>query len=315
LSRRRTPASDGGGAGGDAVKARVRVLRAMTTRIGLVQQSAGGDVADNRERAAAHVREAAEAGASLVVLPEIWNVGYFAFDEYDRKAEPLDGPTVEAMAGLADEYGVYVHAGSIVERDGDDLYNASVLVDADGEVAAVYRKVHLFGYESDEQRLLTPGEEAVTADTSFGTVGMATCYDLRFPELFREMAAAGARLVLVTSAWPNARLDHWQLLTRTRALENQSYLAAANLTGDNEGVELAGHSVVVDPWGVTRVDAGTGEGVTLADVDLETVAESRSSFPALADRRIEADRRVRPSSASSLGVPGAGGTVPTPESE
>jgi predicted amidohydrolase len=287
----------------------------MTTRIGLVQQSAGGDVADNRERAAGHVREAAEAGASLVVLPEVWNVGYFAFDEYDRKAEPLDGPTVEAMAALADEYGIYVHAGSIVERDGDDLYNASVLLDSDGEVAAVYRKVHLFGYESDEQALLTPGEEAVTAETPFGTVGMATCYDLRFPELFRAMADAGARLVLVTSAWPNARLDHWRLLTRTRALENQSYLAAANLTGDNEGVELGGHSVVVDPWGVARANAGTSEGVTLADVDLAAVEESRSSFPALADRRVEADRRLRPSSSPSLGLPEAGGSAPTPGSE
>ncbi|WP_313693570.1 carbon-nitrogen family hydrolase [Halorarum halobium] len=256
-------------------------------QLALVQFEPRGTVAGNREHVEERVREAAADGADLVVLPEIWNVGYFAFDRYEADAEPLDGETVSAVRSLAAEVGIPIHAGSIVERDGDDLYNTSVYVDDAGEVRATYRKMHLFGYESAENELLTPGDEVVCFETAFGTVGLATCYDLRFPALFRAMSDRGVDLLLVTSAWPLARLDHWSLLTRTRALEHQCVLAAANGVGPNEGVELGGHSCVVDPWGTPVANAGGREGTIHARVDPATVGESRAEFPTLADRRID----------------------------
>jgi predicted amidohydrolase len=260
-------------------------------QLALVQFEPEEEKDANIDKATTYVEEAARKGADLVLLPEIWNVGYFAFDEYADGAEPLDGPTAAQMADLAAEHDTYLHAGSIVERDGDDLYNTSLLFGPDGTVIDTYRKMHLFGYESEESQLLTPGERIVTADTGFGTVGMTTCYDLRFPELYRALRDAGADLFLITSAWPQARLDHWRLLNRTRAVENQVFLAAANLVGQNGGVELGGNSTVVDPWGVPRANAGHDEGVTIADVDLGAVERVRSEFPSLADRRIDLEYR------------------------
>lgn len=256
-------------------------------RVATVQFEVGADVDANLTTAESRIREAADAGADLVVLPEIWNVGYFAFDEYGSKAEPIDGPTMTRLGELADELGIYLHTGSIVERDGDNLYNTSGLIDPNGELLDTYRKIHLFGYESEESRLLTRGERIVAIETSLGTVGLTTCYDLRFPELYRALADAGVELFLITSAWPNARLEHWLLLNRIRALENQVFLAAANLCGSNNGVELAGQSLVVDPWGVPIANAGSGERTAFAEIDLGEVSSTRETFPAFADRQLE----------------------------
>lgn len=253
--------------------------------VAAVQVTVGESVEVNVERAVSRVRDAAHRGAELVVLPEMWNVGYFAFDGYEDAAEPLDGPTATRFSHLADELGVHLHAGSVVERDGDDLYNTSLLFDPDGERIGTYRKLHLFGYESEESALLTPGEEVCAVDTELGTVGLTTCYDLRFPALYRALVDRGVELLLVTSAWPDARAEHWELFTRTRAVESQVFLVAANLAGTNAGVSLAGRSVVVDPWGVRRANAGAGERTVVADVDLDEVSAGRESFPALRDRR------------------------------
>ena len=261
-------------------------------QLALVQFEPRDSVPANRAAVDERVRAAARDGADLVVLPEIWNVGYFAFDRYEADAEPLDGETMTGLRELAADLGVAVHAGSIVERDGDDLYNTSAYIDGTGDVRATYRKMHLFGYESAETELLTPGEEVVCFGTEFGTVGLATCYDLRFPGLFRAMADRGLDLLLVTSAWPLARLDHWSLLTRVRALENQCVLAAANVVGENGGVDLGGHSVVVDPWGTPLADAGSRERTVHATVDAAEIAEARDEFPALADRRLDLDYRL-----------------------
>ena len=256
-------------------------------RLATIQFEAGPDTEANVDDALDRITDAAENGADLVVLPEIWNVGYFAFDSYEADAEPLDGPTMERLRGAARDHGIHLHTGSIVERDGDDLYNTSALIGPGGDLLGRYRKMHLFGYESEESRLLTPGEDVVTIDSDLGTVGLTTCYDLRFPELYRALADAGVELLLITSAWPNARVEHWLLFNRVRAVENQVFLAAANLTGTNDGVELAGQSLVVDPWGIPIANAGTGERTAYAEVDLEEVGAVREEFPALADRRLE----------------------------
>lgn len=258
-------------------------------QIAVVQFEPGADVTGNLDRADNRIRNVVRRGADLVVLPEIWNVGYFAFEQYRSKAEPIDGPTITHLRELAVELQIYLHTGSIVERDGERLYNTSALIGPEGNVLDTYRKLHLFGYESEERRLLTPGDRIVAVDTALGTVGMVTCYDLRFPELFRALLESGVELLLVTSAWPAARLEHWQLLTRTRALENQVVLAAANLVGENAGVELAGRSCVVDPTGVPLADAGATPGSALVDVDPSVVDDARGAFPVVEERRIESE--------------------------
>jgi len=254
--------------------------------VAAVQLPAANAPEENLDRAVERVRDAAERGADLVVLPEMWPVGYFAFDAYDGAAEPIPGPTTDRLAALADELSIHLHGGSLVERDGDDLYNTSVLFGSDGELLGRYRKIHLFEYDSEEATRLTPGGEICAVETDLGTLGLTTCYDLRFPTLYRELVDASVEILLVTSAWPRERLDHWHLFTRTRAVENQSLLVAANLTGSIDGVNLGGESVVVDPWGVERANAGTDARTVLAEVDLAEVTETRESFPALADRRL-----------------------------
>lgn len=221
----------------------------------------------------------------LIVLPELWGPGYFAFDSYQERAEPIDGPFMSEMKRWAHESGAHLQIGSFLERAGDHLYNTAALVSPAGEIVQKYRKMHVFGYKSLETELLTPGADvAVGTVDGLGGVGMTTCYDLRFPELYRRIVDGGAGLIIVPAAWPSARLEHWRLLTRSRALENQLYVVACGAGGAQRGVELSGHSVVVDPWGDVVVEGGFGEEAIYADIDLDRVSAIRTEFPALADR-------------------------------
>lgn len=231
-------------------------------------------------------RESGLRAVDLLVLPELWNVGYFAFDDYPAMSESLTGPTVTAARDWAAALHVSVHLGSIVEIDElGRLYNTSVVVAPDGSVRSTYRKVHVFGYGSREQELLTPGT-TVTVDPVAGLpTGITTCYDLRFPELFRSLTDSGAELLAVCAAWPAARLDHWRLFTSVRAVEQQSWMLACNAVGEQQGVALGGHSRIVDPWGEVLVEAGADEGFTFADLDPTLPQRVRAEFPALADRR------------------------------
>ncbi|MCZ7664422.1 MAG: carbon-nitrogen family hydrolase [Thermoleophilia bacterium] len=224
-------------------------------------------------------------GADLVLLPEVWNTGYFAFDRYREEAEALDGPTVRAAAEQARALGAWVHVGSFVEKQGDGTFtNTSVLLDREGRTIAGYRKMHLFGFGSDETKVLTPGTEVVTVATDFGRVGLATCYDLRFPELFRRMVDQGAEFFLVCSAWPYPRLEHWLMLNRVRALENEAFLVSSNCVGVTRGKQFCGHSQVVDPWGAVVAASGDEETVVWAAVDPAMVGRVRAVFPPLRDR-------------------------------
>lgn len=224
--------------------------------------------------------------ADLLVLPEMWTAGYFSFDEYAARAEPFDGPTLAAARGWARDLALTVHLGSFVEVDAaGDLHNTSVVVDPDGRVANTYRKVHLFGYGSRESQLLTPGTAVATSVIDGLPTGITTCYDLRFPELFRSLVDRGAEMAAVCAAWPEARLAHWQLFTTVRAVEQQMYVAAVNAVGEQAGVTLGGHSRVVDPAGQVVVEAGQDEGFTWAQIDPALPQKVRSEFPALADRR------------------------------
>jgi predicted amidohydrolase len=264
-------------------------------KLGLAQiQIEAGERAANEARAVTAIRTLANDGADLVVLPELWNVGYFDFDAYERAAEGLNGPTLGRIAEVAREADVSVLAGSIVEdlgaTDGDTpaetgFSNTSVLFDERGTRRLTYRKHHLFGYESAESRLLTPGEHLETATMGGFTVGVTTCYDLRFPDLYRELVDLGVSLVLVPSAWPYPRIEHWTTLTRARAIEDQFFLAGINGAGPAGGPGLIGRSRVVDPWGTEIRTLGPDQDVAVVSIDPDTVESVRERFPALADRR------------------------------
>ena len=268
----------------------------MKVALAQLDQTAG-DVTENVDRAAATVADAATRGADLVVLPELFTVGFFAFESYARVAEGLDGPTFARLADIAADHGVGLLAGSHVEdleasadagvdvpADGG-LANTCVFYDRDGKRRAVYRKHHLFGYESAESRLLTAGERLSTVEFEGFTVGMSTCYDLRFPELYRRLADRGATLVCVPSAWPYPRVEHWETLARARAIENLTYVAATNGAAEFEDATLLGRSTVYDPWGTTLASAGDDPTLVVADLDPERIESVREEFPALRDRR------------------------------
>ncbi|MGX4691058.1 carbon-nitrogen family hydrolase [Streptomyces sp. JNUCC 63] len=243
----------------------------------------GESVESRRWRAAALVRE--QAGADLVVLPELWTTGAFAFEEFGREAEPLEGPTYEAMAKAASDAGVWLHAGSIPERDPEGpLYNTSLVFTPSGDLAAAYRKIHRFGFDKGEAVLMGAGRDLVTVRLPDTILGLATCYDLRFPELFRGLVDAGAQTLVVPAGWPERRRAHWTLLARARAVEDQAFVLACGTAGTHAGVPQAGHSIVVDPWGEVLAEAGHDEEVLTVDFDPSKVATTREQFPALKDR-------------------------------
>ncbi|MDQ6782297.1 MAG: carbon-nitrogen family hydrolase [Actinomycetota bacterium] len=254
-------------------------------RVAQIQVASPDDerVADRRRRVATMVASAA--GAELITLPELWAPGYFAFEHYAARAEPLDGATVAAGSEWARALGTWIHLGSIIERGPAGLHNTSVLLDPSGGIAHIYRKVHTFGLGSLEAQLLEPGDSVSVTAGPLGVTGATTCYDLRFGELWRALVDAGAESVIVAAAWPAARLDHWRLLTSARAVEQQVIVVATNATGTHGGVTSAGHSRVVGPWGDVLAEAGTDEGITWAEVDPGTPAQVRAHFPVLADRR------------------------------
>jgi predicted amidohydrolase len=252
-------------------------------RVHVIQLSYGDDetVVARVDRVVASVL--AQQGADLVVLPELWPNGGFAYDSWEASAEPLDGPIVTALRTAARRLGALVHMGSLVERDETGrLFNTSVLLGPDGEIRATYRKIHLFGFGEGEPKLMTPGDDIVVHDG----LGLATCYDLRFPEQFRRLLDAGAEVVLMPAAWPAKRVAHWRLLAQARAVENQSFVVACNTAGTHSGVPMGGGSIVVDPWGSVLAEAGTDEEVLVVDLDLDVVARTRSGFPILDDRRL-----------------------------
>lgn len=214
-------------------------------------------VDSRRQRLATLVRE--QAGVDLVVLPELWTTGAFSYESFGTEAESLAGPTSEAMAKAASDAGVWLHAGSIPERDPDGtLYNTSLLFTPSGDLAAAYRKIHRFGFDRGEAVLMGAGGELVTVPLPDTTVGLATCYDLRFPELFRGLVDAGAETFVLSAGWPERRRSHWTLLAQARAVENQAFVLACGTAGTHAGVPQAGHSIVVDPWGRSWQRPGTG---------------------------------------------------------
>jgi predicted amidohydrolase len=255
-------------------------------RAAAIQLSSTPDAARNLAAADRLVRAAAGAGAQLVVLPEKWPV---LGDEETTAAgrQPLDGEALTWARDIARELGIDLVAGSVVE-EGD--FNTSVHVGPGGEDAARYRKLHMFDVQVgedvyQESRWQDPGDEVVLSHTADGVeLGLTICYDLRFPELYRELAVRGARIICVPSAFtvPTTR-DHWEILLRARAIENQCFVVAANQIGEKFG----GRSLIIDPWGVVLAGAPDAETFIVADLDLGRLDEIRAKLPSLANRRPE----------------------------
>ncbi|MFI5184722.1 MAG: carbon-nitrogen hydrolase family protein, partial [Vicinamibacteria bacterium] len=245
--------------------------------------------------AEALVAEAAGRGARLVGLPE--NFGFLR-SEGEPVPEPqdLDGPWVQRMAAAARRHALTLLLGSLPERIPGvvRIHNTSVLLGPDGRTLAVYRKIHLFdidlpGLEHLKESLsVVPGDEVVTADVGFATIGLSICYDLRFPELYRELARRGAEILAVPSAFTERTgKDHWEVLLRARAIENQAYVLAPAQVGDHGGGRAShGHAMIVDPWGTVVAQAAGGEGVAVGPIDLAHLAEVRRHLPALAHARL-----------------------------
>jgi len=224
------------------------------------------------------------AGSDLILLPELWNIGFFAFDKYIEESEPINGYTATAVGNKARELGAWVFSGSFVESRGGKYYNSSILFDRTGKSVAVYSKIHLFTYNSKEAEILTPGTELVVVDTEFGKMGLSTCYDLRFPEMFRRMNDMGAEFFLVTSGWPYPRQEAWETFNRARAAENVCYLISSNSSGRQAGFIGLGHSKVVDPLGIVIADSDFRETIVKAEIDPDQVKKIRSEVPFLKDR-------------------------------
>ena len=255
-------------------------------------------VVDRVTRAAEIVR--AQAGHDLVVLPELWAPGGFSYRLWEDRAEPVDGPVASVMSAAARDAGVMLHAGSIVERpsrdargsEGKHLWNTSLVFAADGSLAATYRKIHRFGFGQGEPLLMEAGDALSLLDVPDPAAGgsaraaLSTCYDLRFPELYRAQLDAGATLFVIPAAWPAARVRHWTLLAHARAIENQCVVVACNTAGTHAGVEMGGHSQVVLPTGDVVAMAGSHEQVLSVEVDMSVVGDYRTSFPVLRDRRL-----------------------------
>ena len=222
--------------------------------------------------------------ADLLLLPELWPSGFFSFDSYHADSEEIDGPLVNILRQKIAEKGVYALIGSFVERENDCFYNTTLLLGPDGGILANYRKIHLFGFQSKEKLLLTPGSEICVVDLPWGRAGISTCYDLRFPELYRLMVGQGVAFFLVAAAWPQARLSAWQLFNQVRAHENLAYLLSCNCAGSSRGSAFAGHSMIVDPLGNILAQGGLAEEYVSAEIDPLMPLRIRKEFSALDDR-------------------------------
>ena len=256
--------------------------------VAAVQMRTGPDLEGNLARARALAEEAARRGAELVALPEVFTWRGPRADE-DAAASPIPGRVSEFLRRLAMDLDVVVVGGSFLERtaEGGKSYNTSLLIAPGGAILARYRKIHLFDVDLPgevsvrESETRAYGRDVVTAATTLGTIGLSICYDLRFPELYRRLAASGATIITVPSAFTfYTGAAHWEPLLRARAIENQAYVIAPNQAGKSPlGFPDYGHSMIVDPWGTIIAHAADGEQVIVAELDSERVASVRRQMP------------------------------------
>lgn len=265
-------------------------------RVAVIQMWAGADVADNWRRAERHVADAADSGAQLVILPEMF-AEYGDLEAAVEAATPIGGSATQRLSALAAKERVWLLGGSACELDSatKQIFNLSQLFNPEGKSIAAYRKIHLFAPQSGELKaanetaIFSAGSQTVTADTPWGKLGLSICYDLRFPELYRELSAAGCCMIAVPSAftWFSGQ-RHWEVLVRARAIENQCFVFAANQFGWHDSQRRSyGHSMIVDPQGVVLAEGPEDdEMVIYADLDFDVLHRFRTQLPALNHRRL-----------------------------
>jgi predicted amidohydrolase len=272
---------------------------ASSLDVAIVQMNSGADKAENIAAALDLIDRAAAAGARLVVLPEVWP--YLGPDAGNRdSAEQIPGPLTDMLAERARRHGIYLHGGTFYEvRPGDPgMYNTAVVFDPRGDLIARYSKIHMYDVvldgvaEYEESATVTPGDEIVLTEIDGIPAGLATCYDLRFPELFRILALRGAEFIMLPAAFTlTTGKDHWETLIRARAIENGLYMIASAQWGQHPpGKWCYGRAMAVDPWGTVLTTAADGVGLARATVDRERVANVRRQIPSLANRHPEAYR-------------------------
>jgi deaminated glutathione amidase len=263
-------------------------------RVAVCQLNAREDRDENLRVARELLRRAADSGADLAVLPEY--VDFLGPAAQAPKPEPIDGQFGTLLADAAREFGMWVHAGSFHEvgPDADHTYNTSLVFGRDGALAATYRKIHLYDVEIPgrvsyhESKTVAPGDETVVLPVDEIQLGLSICYDLRFPELYRALAIAGATVLVVPAAFMlHTGRDHWEILLRARAIENQCYVVASAQIGNHEpGRTCFGRSMIIDPWGTVLAQAPDIVGIAVADLDLTRLATIRQELPSLANRRL-----------------------------
>lgn len=268
-------------------------MRMSRQIVAAVQMNSTDDKTENQESARSLITEAAGRGATLVALPELFNC-LGQPETIVSNAEPVPGPTSELMSELAREFKITLLAGSLGERcEGDKIYNTSLLFGPTGELLARYRKLHLFDIDLPgevtfrESEFMGFGDRIAVTDTNVGRLGQATCYDLRFPELFRLLVDEGAEVIVIPSAFAMATgRDHWEVLLRARAIENQCFVIAPNQFGRHGGnLQTYGRSMIIDPWGTVLAKATDGSCVITAEIDFDQLARVRSHLPCLQHRR------------------------------
>lgn len=264
-------------------------------RVGLVQINSQEDRHRNVARAIELVGKAASQGAQLIACPE-YTTFLGRLEHQAKNVEALDGETAQAFAAAAKQHKVWIHAGTMMERSADNAknYNTTLVFNPQGERVAMYRKIHLFDVDIApgsyrESDGLLPGDQIVTTDVDGVKLGLTICFDVRFPELFRALALQGAKIIAVPAAFTAfTGKDHWEVLLRARAIENQCYIIAPAQWGEHPvGRMCYGRSMIINPWGTVIAQAPDGEGVVVADLDMADLERIRKAVPSLANRRPE----------------------------
>jgi len=231
-----------------------------------------GDVRKNLNTMQQLAVEAGRRGSHLLVLPELWSTGY-ALDQSKELANTLNTGMFTQVTTIAQQNKLSI-VGSILEKRGVEVTNSAAFFAPNGRMMGVYRKIHLFRL-MDEDKWLQPGSAPLTIDLPWGTTGIAICYDLRFPELFRQYAVDGAKMIIIPAEWPAARVEHWRTLLQARAIENQCYIVATNAVEETGDTVFGGHSMIVDPWGKIVIEGGDSARLLTAEIELDLVDEVR----------------------------------------
>lgn len=255
----------------------------MKLNVALIQMDiALGDPSSNQVKAEERVRRAAADGARLVILPEMWTTGY-SLQNIRELADQNGEPTAGLLSPLARELKICLIGGSTADQREGRVYNTIRVFSPEGQELAQYSKIHLFRL-MDEEKYLTPGDQPATFRWGDLCGGLMICYDLRFPELSRAMALAGANVLFCPAEWPNPRLHHWRTLLQARAIENQAYVIGCNRVGRSGDTVFFGHSMVVNPWGEVVAEGGEQEETVPAEIDLDLVRSVRERIPVFRDR-------------------------------